>query len=203
MASSKVVERWASGFVVLALSMTLAACAAGPRLTPVRESTPGTDVGWAVVPPPKGGPWYVAETPKGTAIYFKKLESPKHTFVATVATQTISNCCATPEELLTHVRKVQAENSKDKRYRFVAQEAEVTSWDGYACVSHRIVAIDQGSPNFPGEALNYLQKGISCLRPGTSGEMIDLTYSERNGPQQGSPELVVEGESFLKGLKRP
>ena len=199
---TKVAEQFCKGLVVLAVSIVSAACVTQAKLVPVNESTPGTDVGWAKVPPPTGSAWYAPDSPKESAIYVKKLESPKHTFVATVITQTVSNCCANSEELLAHVRVVQEQNRQDKRYRFISQEAEITNWDGFACISHRMVAIDQGSPHFPGEKLNFFQKGISCLRPGTSGEVIDLTYSERNGPSEGSPALVMEGESFLKGLKR-
>ena len=154
------IERLWEGLVVLAVSITLAACTAAPKFAPISEATSGTDVGWATVPSPKGAAWYVVETPKGSAVYAKKLESPKHSFVATVITQTIKGCCANSEELLTHVRATQQENRNDKRYRFVAQEAEVTSWNGFSCVSHRIVAVDQGSPHFPGESLNFYQKGM-------------------------------------------
>jgi len=198
----RVVEQLYRGSIVLFVTIAIAACAAGPRLVPVDASTSGTDVGWASVPPPKGADWYVAEARKGSAIYVKKI-TPKHSFVATVITHTISNCCANAEELLTFARARQEENRKDKRYRFVTQEAEVASWNGFSCVSHRMVAVDQGSPLFPGESLNFFQKGISCLRPGSSGEVIDLTYSERSGPPEGSSELVREGDWFLKGLKRP
>ena len=203
MRCTKVAEQLWKSCVVLSLAIAVAACATQAKLVPVNNSTPGTNVGWATVPPPKGSAWYAVNSPKGSAIYVKKLESSKHTFVATVITRRVSDCCADSDELLARARAIQEENRQDKRHRFITQEAEITSWDGFACVSHRIVAIDQGSPNFPGEKLNFFQKGITCLRPGSSGEVIDLTYSERNGPPEGSPTLVAEGESFLKGLKRP
>jgi len=154
------------------------------------------------VPPPDGTAWYVVtEDSKGVVIYAKKID-PRHSFVATVMTIFVSDCCANAEELLTHVRSEMERDARDKRHRFIKQEAEVTGWDGLACVSQRIVAEDRGSPLYPGEVLNFFQKGISCLRPGATGEVIHVTYSERGGPLEGSRDLIDEGDTFLKGLKR-
>lgn len=171
------------------------------KLIPVTDSVPAFDAGWASVAPPSGKEWYVFDVNRNAAIFGKKL-SRRHSFIAAAFLRTNDNCCKDAQELAAHTRSQLEENAKQGRYRFVTQEAEVTNWDGLACVSYRIVAEDRGSNVAPGEPLNYFQKGLNCLRPGSPGEMIELNYSERGGQLEGSPELVAEGESFLKGLKR-
>jgi hypothetical protein len=189
--------------LLAALSCALASTdvSAQRKLIPVTDSVPAFDAGWASVAPPRGKEWYVFDANRNAAIFGKKL-SPRHSFLAAVLVKTIGNCCKDAQELAAHAHAIFEENSKVGRHRIITQEAEVTSWDGLTCVSYRIVAEDRGSNVAPGEPLNYFQKGLFCLRPGFPGEMIDINYSERGGQLEGSPELVSEGESFLKGLKR-
>jgi hypothetical protein len=197
-----------STFSYLLLSLVALSCVLGStdviaqrKLIPVTDSVPAFDAGWASVAPPGGKEWFVFDANRNAAIFGKKL-SPKHSFIAAVFLKTVDSCCKDAQELAVHTRAQLEANTKQGRNRIVTQEAEITSWDSLACVSYRIVAEDRGSNVAPGEPLNYFQRGLNCLRPGSPGEIIELSYSERGGQLEGSPELVSEGESFLKGLKR-
>jgi len=172
------------------------------KLIPVTDSVPAFDAGWASVAPPGGKEWYVVDANRSAAVFGKKL-SRVHSFMAIVSLTKADNCCKDAQELAADIRgRVEEDNTRHPRHRIVTLEVEVTSWDGLACVSYRVVAEDRGSIVAPGKPLNFFQRGLSCLRPGFPGERIVLDYSERGGQSEGTPELVTEGESFLKGLKR-
>jgi hypothetical protein len=168
--------------------------------TPITDATPALESGWASVQPPRGSQWYLLDRSGPNAVFGKYLGSPRHTMMATVVLRTLPGCCAGADELLAMTRKYMTEDRANARYRFVSQDAEVVEWNGMACVASRIVAEDRGVPFAPGEAFNFFQRGLTCLGPAPPGAILDVTYSERGGPPEGTPALVEEGERFLKGV---
>lgn len=179
-------------------ALQLSSAQGGPAL--VDDATPAFDVGWAVVSPPRGADWYAFGDRKN-AIFAKKL-SPVHSFVATAIVRKSGDCCANVDQLLSQIRSDQEQDRRNARFRIVEQSAEATNWDGLSCIATRIVAEDSGSSVAPGKPITFFQKGIACVHPDASGEVLALAYSERGGEAEGSPALVAEGGAFLQGLKR-
>lgn len=175
--------------------------AAQAKPTPITDATPAMESGWARVQPPRGREWYLLDRSGPNAVFGKYLGSPRHTMMATVILRNMQGCCTSADELLAMTRKHMAEDRANARYRFVSQDAGVAEWNGMACVVSRIVAEDRGVPFAPGEAFNFYQRGLTCLNPAAPGAIVDVTYSERGGPAEGTPTLVEEGEAFLKGVR--
>lgn len=194
-------------FTVLRLVLLLAFLAvpgqASAQRKPVPISSGATefDAGWAVVAPPRGERWYRFEEGHLGAVYGKNLGSNRHTMFAIIAVRSDAGCCQDLRQLLEHVRRNQEDNLRDPRFREVEQEVVAFSWDGLECVTTRFFAQDLRARAAPGEALNFAQRGIGCLRPG-GGQFLSLQFSERGGPREGTPELTAEGDAFLRGLRR-
>jgi len=190
-----------AAFVLIAhgLAATQAASAQG-RPVLVDAATPAFDVGWAVISPPRGADWYAFGDDKN-AVFAKKL-SPVHSFVAMAFVRKSGDCCTNVDQLLSQIRADQAQDRQDPRYRFVEQKAEAARWNGLSCVATRIVAEDSGSSVAPGKPLKFFQKGMACLDPDATGEVLAVGYSERGGEAEGSPALLGEGDEFMQGLKR-
>ena len=195
-------RRWVATAVVLGAVLAAAPVGAQQKPVPITDATPALESGWARVQPPRGSQWYLLDRSGPNAVFGKYLGSPRHTMMATVVLRTLPGCCAGADELLATTRKHMAEDRANARYRFVSQDAEVVEWNGMACVASRIVAEDRGVPFAPGEAFNFFQRGLTCLSPAPPGAIVDVTYSERGGPPEGTPALVEEGEAFLKGITR-
>ena len=193
-------RRWVAPAVVLGAVLAAAPVGAQQKPVPITDATPALESGWASVQPPRGSQWYLLDRSGPNAVFGKYLGSPRHTMMATVVLRTLPGCCASADELLAMTRKYMTEDRANARYRFVSQDAEVVEWNGMACVASRIVAEDRGVPFAPGEAFNFFQRGLTCLGPAPPGAILDVTYSERGGPPEGTPALVEEGERFLKGV---
>ena len=190
-----------AAFIVIAhvLAAIQVASAQG-KLVLVDHTTPAFDVGWAAVSPPQGADWYAFGDGK-RAIFAKKL-SPVHSFLATAVVRKSGDCCTNVDQLLSQIRVEQEQDRQNPRFRIVEQKADLTQWDGLSCVATRIVAEDSGSNVAPGKPLTFFQKGIACVHPDGTGEVLAMAYSERGGEAEGSPALVGEGDGFLQGLKR-
>jgi len=190
----------AAFFVIAHGLTTIQVASAQGRPVLVDQATPAFDIGWAMVSPPRGADWYTFGDEKN-AVFAKKL-SPVHSFVATAFARKSDDCCANVDQLLSQIRVDQEQDRQNPRYRIVEQRADPNQWDGLSCVATRIVAEDSGSNVAPGKPLKFFQKGIACVHPDGTGEVLAVTYSERGGEAEGSPALVGEGDEFLQGLKR-
>lgn len=193
-------------FLLATLAWTFLTIHAMAASVPTAVTDSGTRLefrGYSVLPPP-GNDWFVFEQDRGHILFFKKLESEfvTHTFGALVATSPVSVRFKNPDEFLAYAKKEDERDSSSKRHRVLLSEA--TSDDGIGsryCVRYFKKAEDHGV-SIPG--VPYLMMeiyGYVCLHPELPGLLININYSERYKPDEGSPALRAEGEKFIKSFK--
>jgi hypothetical protein len=149
---------------------------------------------------PLGKDWFELKREKSYVYFGKKLKSRTHSFIAIAMSTPMTEKFDRPEAFLDYVFKMLAA-AKDERNTIIESRAELYPAIGLFCVRHYTKAEDRDAVYAKGKALIAETYGVSCLHPDRRDLSVDVSYTERGYVAEISPELRIEGESFVRSLK--
>jgi hypothetical protein len=155
--------------------------------------------GYQVQSPP-GKDWFELKRDKPFVYFGKRLRSRTHSFIAIAMSTSITEKFEKPEDFLDYIYKMLAA-TKDDRNAIVESRTELNPALGRFCVKHYTKVEDRDAVYAKGKALLVETYGVSCVHPDRRDLTIDVSYTERGLASEISPELRIEGESFVRSLK--
>jgi hypothetical protein len=156
--------------------------------------------GYRVLPPP-GKSWFEMQRDRQQALFGKKIDSPTHSFVATATSGLIGEKFETRAQFQEYVNKMRTAEVDTARYRVIEFDSAVDNSFETWCVRYRFKRADRDAVLSRNRTLVLEDFGIACLHPAKRDLVVDVGYSERGRPDELSPELRKEGESFMRSLE--
>ena len=125
--------------------------------------------------------------------------SQTHTFYASVSLGHLEKQPASHEELAELARSTGQKAPYETRT--VSYEQQLTTRQNQWCIRIDSSYLVVGAPVSPKDDLTLIVRGYRCLHPAWPQTTLDFYYSERGLPAEIDPDLSVEGEEFLDGVR--
>jgi len=176
--------------------------AAQPRPVPVRDSDTPFEVGEALVKPPPGSDWFIADRNKVAVFFVKRPKVQLHSFYAAAIVRELPLGAGTPDDIFERIKEDTKRRSNDGgRFKLVEFEfgAEEEKY-GARCARYAFKSEDHAARGAGDKVLLLVAVGYLCVHRQTPNLFLDVHYSERGGPQPHSADLQKEGEAFLQAV---
>jgi hypothetical protein len=184
--------------------LTVAGCAFGPPLVPVRNSDERLHFNGFSLLPPSGASWHWVGTDqqdKGRlfSTTFVKKEGSSTCIAQAGLLDSEGRQFPTPDDLLAFMRG-QERFKEAGRQRNLRVDFRIESTLGPSCVRFDGVAEDHEAPGHSGSVLDLDFHGYTCVHPATSGVIGEISYSGRT--PKGRPHVArpEEAEHFLRSM---
>ena len=175
--------------------------AAQSRPVPVGNSDIPLQFELFSVKPPSGANWFFLERGKEGVLFGKPPTEPGHTILAWAAAKQRPEKVDDQSAYMAAIRTELERRLPPGRHEI--SQAEVVPFDRYpeACVRYWFKATDKGVKGREGIPLNFLIAGIYCLEPKGRQHNIDVSFSERGGPDKWNDAVRSEAESFFASFQ--
>lgn len=134
------------------------------------------------------------------ALFRKDIESPTHTFYASIELTFLPKEPHSPEEFNRMCKEMHLVDDK-KRFKLIKYKHEITERQNQWCINYTESSIDRYAPNSSGTTLIIRSVGFVAIHPTFDKGVVHGYYSERGLESELDPTLIEEGESFLKGIQ--
>ena len=158
------------------------------------QSEPQNFFGIFVIMPPQGQDWYEVLRKGQSLAYGKKLESSRHTFIASVHVSKTDRIFKNEEEFLSFIKDATAKDTDPTRFNVHINKEEINKTYGDYCTKFHLKAEDKGKGTIE-------SNGYRCLHPKHQHLLITIEYSERTDGINVGSEIRNEGEQFINSLK--
>lgn len=170
-------------------------CAPQQNLRPIEnQSEPQNFMGLFVIMPPQGNEWYEVVRKSGILAYGKKLESNKHTFIASAQVSRIDKVFNNENEFLSFVKTSRVGDTDQNKFSGLTYKEEIDNTHGNYCTRYLLKAEEKGKGTIE-------SNGYTCLHPMQPQLVVTVEYSERTQDITVGNEIRNEGEQFIKSLK--
>jgi len=143
---------------------------------------------------PQGEDWYEVINRNGTVAYGKKLESAKHTFIASAHISEFSIKFSSPEDFLSFVKKSRMQSTPQDRFNIIEYK-EVLDKSRYDFCTKYILKVEEKEKGI------LESNGYSCLHPKYPELGVTIEYSERTKDLHVSEKVLIEGKNFINSLE--
>ena len=153
------------------------------------------------IKPPGGRNWFVMESRPEGAIFAKWPPANEgHSHMAWAIARKLEQPV---EDLAAHLKGMRPVLERRlPRDRHDVIESDVQPYvrmPGH-CVRYRFKATDRGVGGLEGFTQPFLIAGLYCIEPSGRAHTIDVTYSERAGPERWDATTLAEAEAFFSSL---
>ena len=201
---------------ILFFSEIFAACAVGPNVSPVTDSTQRLEFRGFSILPPKGANWFMDSSPTNPGdprwtvqiVFIKYLKVPAtrpaelKSVLASVSTRDLGDVqFESRAQLLKQLAKGFIEDfERARQMKLLSSKASVEKYLGWDCVRYESTYEDFTSHLFPGSVFIFSRHGFALLHPDSPTHVVALEYSQRYLKGEMPPRLEAEVEPFLKSL---